>query len=94
MTIEHLHASTNNELEDIKSNNITKAHAIGMLLHSHFEDGASLNDRIIQNAIWVMTDLLGDAEEADNKIAENDLKYREASERREESTQQSHIKEA
>ena len=94
MTIEHLHASTNNELEDIKSNNITKAHATGMLLHSHFEDDGRLNDQIIQNAIWAMTDLLGEADEADHKIAENDLRYREASERREESTQQSHIKEA
>ncbi|AYA64171.1 hypothetical protein [Alteromonas sp. RKMC-009] len=71
MTNEHLNTNMNIDLENIKSNNITKAHAIGMLLQSHFEDDGRLNDQIIQSAIWAMNDLLGEAEEAENKIAEN-----------------------
>jgi hypothetical protein len=61
-----------NNLRDRISNNITKAHALTFMVHCAVDSGANPSNQMTAIALWAITDLLAETEEAEFQITSSE----------------------
>ncbi|MDO6838251.1 hypothetical protein Q4602_02110 [Paraglaciecola chathamensis] len=59
-----------NNYSDTISNNMTKAYAISVVLQAAIENDCGPTKPHLVNTIWAISDLLGEAEQAEERILE------------------------
>jgi hypothetical protein len=57
-----------NDLSDKISFNVTKSHALSVVLFCAIESDSKPSPEILSNAVWAISDLLGEAEKSENEI--------------------------